>query len=187
MNFEIKNKLLEAEFLCGKYINGPFLLAGGAVRDIIMGEKPRDYDLFFTDKNIYNQACENMEYHAKKIKQRRNSTLYKLKDGAEIDLVFSTYNFENIHLNFDLHHCCVSFFNGDILKSNMFNTAIEDRELILNVVTYPYLTLSRISKFKSRGWNIIEEQERLILDYCYKAPWGASKEIEYSNAKPSLA
>ncbi len=157
-----------------------FIIAGGYIRDLLIGIKPKDIDCFFINQEAYNLAVEAMEYKAKKIKQRKNSTVFKIRDGIEVDLVFSEKeSFLQVIDAFDLHNCCAYFDGNKIVSSNKFLMSCEDKQLIINHVTFPYLTLGRIAKFKSRGWNIIDEQEKLILDYCYKAPWGANKEQEY--------
>lgn len=175
----IRNKHRE---ICSKFEIVNFSIAGGFIRDTYSGDTPKDVDLFFQDEQSYKDSIEIMEYKAKKIKQRKNSVVFKTIEGEEIDLVYCNgKTVAETVFDFDLLSCCV-FFNqidGLISKEGWLNSC-ESKVLNLNIVRFPYLTLGRVAKFKKRGWEISNSDEINLLDYCYKASWGPSAELKYN-------
>jgi hypothetical protein len=159
-----------------------FSIAGGFIRDLYTDSPINDLDLFFEDEKSYIDSCEALEYQAKKIKERKNSKVFKLKDGTLIDLVYCNgKTVADTVFNFDILSCCVFFnINDGLISKQGWLDDCEDKSIRLNTITFPYLTLGRISKLKSRGWNISTSEEFNILDYCYKAPWGPNTEFEYN-------
>lgn len=160
-----------------------FCIAGGAIVNTINGDEVKDIDCFFFQQDEYNKAIENIHYRAKLTKERKRSKVFKLKDGREIDVVLCEYakNFNEIIDSFDMVHT-QHYYNPDEGLVSRVNAELyaKNKILHLNCVTYPWLTLGRIAKKIKEGWLIDSNQERNILDYCYKAPWGPQKESEYS-------
>ena len=160
-----------------------FSIAGGFIRDLFAGMDcvSNEVDLFFENEDSYAASCEVLEYQAKKIKERKNSKVFLLKDGSMVDLVYcSGKTVAETVFNFDILNCCV-FFNikDGLISQQGWLSDCEDKQIRINAVTFPYLTLGRIAKLKSRGWNISNSEELNILDYCYKAPWGPTIEAKY--------
>ena len=179
------HELVDGYFrLCsGIFGTDKFCIAGGAIVSTLNGDEVKDIDCFFILEDEYWKAVENTHYRAKLIKERKNSKVFKLKCGTEIDMVLKkdAYTFNEVIDSFDMVHTQHYFHPDEGLVSRV-NAELyaKNKTLHLNCVTHPWLTLGRIARKLADGWIIDSNQERNILDYCYKAPWGPQKESEYS-------
>jgi len=174
----VENLYLKCSEILG---NSNFCIAGGAIVSHLLSTEPSDTDCFFTNETYYNQAIGHIEYRAKLIKKRAKSRQYELENGMRIDVIFvSKDSYREVIECFDLVHCCHYYTPKEGIVSLENAESYTRLQLIhLKTITLPYLTLGRIAKAKTRGFCIDSNQENLILQYCYKAPWGPSKESEY--------
>lgn len=185
--------LMEIWVRCSIHIKSKaFAIAGGAVSSVIQGQTPKDVDCFFGSCEEYELAETNLRHNPefRIVKERKNSILFShATETLMIDIVRPERNqdgsyksYDEIVDNFDLVHICMYFspekgivqVNPDSIKYSM------EKIIKIHKVCLPYHTLGRISKYRHRGFFIGPEEERLILDYCYKAHWGASAEAEYN-------
>lgn len=161
--------------------NSNFCIAGGAIVSHLLNLEPSDVDCFFINETFYKQALSEIEFHSKLIKKRSNSSQFELRNGMRIDVVFVLKDsYKEVIECFDLVHCC-HYYTPETGIISLENAELYTRHqtIQLKTITLPYLTLGRIAKAKTKGFHIDSHQESLILQYCYKAPWGPSKESEY--------
>jgi len=167
---------------CAKVLgNTHFCIAGGAVVSHLLNLEPSDVDCFFINETFYEKALSEIKCHAEIIRKRVNSVQFKLINGMIVDVVLvKKDSFKEVIECFDLVHCC-HYYTPDTGIVSLDNAKLYTRHqtIHLKTVTLPYLTLGRIAMAKARGFYIDSHQERLILDYCYKAPRGSLKETEY--------
>lgn len=170
------------ELLSGIVNTFDFCLAGGAISSLLRGETPRDFDLFFINKESYELAVTHLiNSGAELAKERKSSKLSKIGD-LFIDLVSSNEkSFHDVIDNFDLIHVCHFYTpQSGLVSLDGAVRANAGKEIRLHKVSLPYLTLGRIAKNKKNGFFVGPVVEGEILDYCYKATWGPSSEIEYN-------
>lgn len=169
-----------------------FVIAGGAVCSVVLGENPKDIDCFFESPEEFARANMSLRSNPdfKITKERKNSTQFKNeKESLVIDIINPEPDREGIYKRyteivdwFDLVHTCV-YFSGSEGIVEVHPDAIMHalkKTIKIHKVCLPYHTLGRIAKYRNRGFSVDCTEERLILDYCYKAPWGASAESEYN-------
>jgi hypothetical protein len=177
-----------------------FILAGGCVRDICNGDEPRDIDVFFLNESDYLEACINLDYSCKMLKERRNSKVYMSKDETELDLVYpdtiKELNDSNIMSifsdiqpeptgkdvirNFDFADGQQYFDGSELVMTMMCTVAMERKEILINQITFPYLSLGRASKMRKRGWEVSRPVLEALAEHCMNAPFGPGAELEYS-------
>lgn len=168
-----------------------FCIAGGYIRDLFARGVSKDIDIFIPDEADYNKAVNVLSKEYSILKERKNSILFDT-ENEQIDLVkannsdpFSVETREEAYNriidSFDIR-CVQAFYSkgaGLVYKPGFVEDCL-NKECNLATITLPYHTLGRLSKLRSKGWSISKEVESDILDYCYKAPWGVTKEVEYN-------
>lgn len=169
-----------------------FAIAGGAVSSVLLNDKPRDIDCFFLSEDDYLLAeialRGHLEYQL--VKERTNSLKFKHEtEDFWIDIVRpkkdaqgNERSFFELTQDFDFIHVCM-FYTPDHGIVEVVNGAMDcnTRKIIkIHVITLPYHSLGRAAKYKHRGFMIGGNEERQMLDYCYKAHWGATAEAEYN-------
>lgn len=171
--------------------NKNFAIAGGAVCSVVLGQKPNDLDCFFNDLLSYEEACLNLrsnpEYTV--VQERRNSVKFKhTTEELSIDVVKPsvdkdghTYGYHRMTSDFDLVHTCMYYTpdKGIVQVHPEAMKLANDLVIEINKITLPYHTLSRIAKYKKRGFAVSKSVERTILDHCYNSSLDATSEIEY--------
>lgn len=160
-----------------------FIIAGGCIVSYVQGENINDIDCFFNNEISYivalNAIAEAKGMHVEKIKTRKNSNVFELKDinhadfpfmnGMIIDLVYVP-NLEilsDVIRGFDLEHCCVFYDNERdliITKDNETLGFIYNKILSFNNFKNPMGELARVSKFVKRGYKIFEKDKEILIN-----------------------
>lgn len=174
--------------------SGSVVLAGGAMRDMLIGEEPKDFDFWLqtgTDVEAVQQevldACHGADY---RIVETPNARSIKLPDvGLDIQLV-TRWRFENIdHLfeQFDFRCCRAAMWAGPngVLCSRVDDDVREDCMKMRLVYDPPFHrdeldwgSLFRAFRLVGRGWTIDDESilgiaaRAVVGDGCV---WEATK------------
>lgn len=160
-----------------------FIIAGGCIVSYVQGESINDIDCFFNNEISYivalNAIVEAEGMHVEKIKTRKNSNVFELKemnhpdfpfiDGLIIDLVFvpKLEILSDVIKSFDLEHCCVFYDNERdmiITKDNYTLNYINNKILAFNNFKNPMGELARVSKFVKRGYKIFEKDKEILIN-----------------------
>lgn len=160
-----------------------FIIAGGCIVSYVQGENINDIDCFFNNEISYivalNAIAEAKGMHVEKIKSRKNSHVFELKDsnnpdypfidGLKVDLVFvpKLEILSDVIKSFDLEHCCV-FYDSEadmiITKDSSTLTMIKNKVLSFNNFKHPIGELARVSKFISRGYRILDKDKEILIN-----------------------
>ena len=144
------------------------VIAGGSCRDAILGEQPADYDLFYSDTEMYKRACRALHRYG----LRRTSVLEDTwKDAPSRTEVWVGEQFKfdmilrkcpigrtlYVILNeFDFHMNCAFQKQGENIRVKkdslpMIHSRVAeicDRNMSLSI------TIGRGKKFRDRGWEM---------------------------------
>lgn len=163
-----QQKMLETiqELFPGSFV------AGGAIRDGILGLEPRDYDVYHTCREDLEKAiktCQNSTRFIIDSSKRSYLMSYKyiLDGAAAIDVVFGTEGQPETILNGMDFTCCQVFWKDgrtfalseDVLRD------IQNRQLIPVRDVFPRIhsTRQRMLRFISRGWKISESDAFKVI------------------------
>jgi len=134
-------------------------VAGGSVKDYLIDTKPVDYDVFFSNKNDFQNAVNHFNsIGADKIWESDNGIKFKLGDNV-VDLVKKFYkNASDLINNFDF---TVSMFATDGKNLYAGKTSFKDldgRNIVIHKITNPDSTVKRILKYFKKGFKIKSEE-----------------------------
>lgn len=143
---------------------GTLVVAGGAVRDSLMGRKPKDYDLFVL------QAKETWDFSAAKkemlpalsgvatslpVISGHNSEPYLVANldllGIPVQILVSPVaSMQALVATFDWNVCLFAFDGKNYLMGEKTDNIGPGKNLWLNQVTFPLSTLRRGIRFSER-------------------------------------
>ena len=136
-----------------------FYLAGGALRAIFSGNKPKDYDIFCNSRvaflDLYDKL--NSDKSNKILFESDNAITYK-HDSKTIQLISKVYGTQEDILNvFDMTicQCSYDFITEEfLLNDNFLYHLAAKRIIILPNLKYPFSTLFRVFKYQEKGFTI---------------------------------
>lgn len=144
----ILNDLMNKEIKCW--------IAGGSVRDYFMGVPVKtDIDLFFPNQEEYDKTSNFFKEKEAEIKWESDNGMKVVYKNKTFDLVKLFFKDPQDTINnFDF---TVSMFAVD--KDNIYigETSFIDlskRQLMINKITYPASTTSRMVRYLKKGFNI---------------------------------
>jgi hypothetical protein len=138
--------------------NTPFVVAGGAARDIWSDEIPKDFDIYTNDsESIINKVEET--YPNSLVLETENSALYDIND-LMIDIVKKSGNRDvrEIISDFDFRCCHFAFDQDNFYYSLNSKKDVLGKTLKIANITNAIGTLSRIPKFLERKYTIDREE-----------------------------
>jgi hypothetical protein len=151
-------------------------IAGGCFKDLFLGKKLRDVDVFFQNEEDYNEAvqiyntkCGHKKSDLKKIYTNDNCTGYRnSKTGINIELVKSIFGTpETIISQFDFTIVKVAYFNPPseeqdtqfIYHPDFFEHLTLKRLVIDEGMPKPVATLNRTWKYAKYGFGLCRESK----------------------------
>jgi hypothetical protein len=149
--------------------NDKCYLAGGAMRSLITGETPQDYDLFFSEESEVDLvkeklavmgaecywACPEGKMFSYKIVKKVEDEFFNDKIEIKIQLILETYENLEDHLQlFDFDCCCCGTDGQSITFTKKFVKSVKFKRLTLNCLMFPVATIKRLVKFSNKGFNI---------------------------------
>ena len=158
--------------------NGALCLAGGYIRDFMLGEEPKDIDIFGTCEGEVMHAVEQFDWdqHYTK-KTQANSVAFSCWNGQKKTVQFVTRSYYADHdaliRSFDFTICqvCV-FYDGLPIRSWIgFCTEGYLHDFVERALVYtqperdedPAGSLLRVVRFLKRGFTISEEELSKVL------------------------
>jgi hypothetical protein len=148
---KIKDKITPEIFKTGELadmLTEGIILAGGCLRDTIMGRVPKDYDVFvrkdyvsITSLLLVSKGYENTA-----------STMYTKtfkKGPIEVQLVFKDdyYSLEELIKTFDFTNVMLAVSGDEVEVGIQTLHDIEDKKVRINLITKPLDSLNRLCKY----------------------------------------
>ena len=146
--------------LMKEVLDGRAAIVGGSVRAYFENKTPRDIDIFFFDKDNYEQLVLELKCN------KKDNGIHTFKwERLTIDLVLE----EGCHsveiccekADFDIAGGC--FSQNNFLLPYGFENAIRTRTMKLCNLQYPQKTFSRLMKYKQYGYTCSSDDVRTIL------------------------
>lgn len=173
------------DFLDLNLLNSGTWLAGGAVRDAVVGGVPSDYDMFFQTMEEAQRVEEKLRaLNAEVIFVCPNGklTTFKYEYGKSGPLKIQvikekTYsNMESLIATFDFTACKFAT-DGKTVIMNLSSFRDARNKMIRfehdvsgnPIIEYPTATLKRISKYSKKGYKLTSEAAIDLIDYIYIA------------------
>lgn len=131
--------------------------AGGCVRDMLVGDKIKDYDLFCSDKVSEDAIIEylnNNDHNSKFLNENDILANFMYKDKF-IQVIKGRYygiDPKNIIDMFDYTICCASVTKTSFNYNKYFFEDCLTKSLRINKITYPLSTLERLQKYIKKGY-----------------------------------
>lgn len=152
----------------------PVVIAGGAVRDHIMGKKPKDYDLFLLKTNF---SKENIAKIAEIVRDlpiiegiipEHQSEPFLIKTvlwkGATIQIMCTPFeNITDLLESFDWNVCLFAYDGQEWIRTEVRHITAGE-SLKLQKITYPLATLRRGFRFSERFGMKLEYND--IIKLC---------------------
>jgi hypothetical protein len=155
---------------------GDVWVAGGAIRDFLIGKNYKDIDLFFNSKEAFELVFEYFN------KRPAYSALYNTNNslcfdgcGVRVDLVK--------HIEKDMRDCIDRFdflfcrFATDGVElvediKNMSRLFLQSQPMVVNVVGFntPISTMKRVIRYAKRGYSISPQNYIELIHHIQKAP-----------------
>ncbi len=157
--------------------SGDLILFGGAIRDIVCGNKPRDYDI------VVSTSSENLISILSSYPHKRNrfGGVHLFLNDVKLDIwaIESTWAFQKKLLDSKTENLTKSvFFNLDaiainltknILYGNIFFQALSSRtlDIVLENNPFPDLCILRAFVLKEKyNMSFSQRMKNYILDHC---------------------
>lgn len=145
------------DFLDLELLSEDVFLAGGALRSLIDGKKPKDYDLFFTGPDAIPVTRERLEKHGfELIFECPKGELWTYVNGdMKIQLVANIFGTpEEIIDHFDFGATLAALDIYTFYYHKAFVRDVKTRKVSLHRLTYPVATLKRLAKYHGYGFNV---------------------------------
>jgi len=154
------------------------ILAGGAIRDIIIGKQPKDYDFFFTSEPAVAQALFLMKNH--KSTGNIYTHTYDTPDG-DIQLITKSIFESTRHIidAFDFTPIQLAYDGKTLEVGAKTFDDIQNRKVGVNVITKPFASLERLERYIGTtnsngvlidGWNITDTYKYILDVMCTQPP-----------------
>jgi hypothetical protein len=158
--------------------NGLFL-AGGALRDIRIGEPVKDYDLFASEESVYTNAVEVFRaWGAVESRTAWTAAVPNASRPLQVQLIKEWYGWQKEVLDF--FDFTMSQFSWDPTDNTGYEgySAINDATERRLVYTSPVRAeaslggpLQRTLKFARRGWTIENEELAKVVGHLAHLPY----------------
>lgn len=189
-----KNNLTILEEIHGKFSEvlgefGEVAIAGGCVRDLLMGKIPKDYDVFILNTNPNDKVLNSqikikldtlalpnipseVDWHKSEpflIATVNAGVLFKghdLEGTKEAQILLSPYkNIKKLVSSFDWNVCLFGWSEEGLYKEEEVENIGKGKELKLNRITFPQSTLRRGYRFSERFLMKLRNSDLAKLTY----------------------
>lgn len=157
-NKVILKELTENEIKCW--------IAGGSVRDYFMGIPVKtDIDIFFPYEENYKKAAKYFKDKDAEIKWESNNGMKVLYNNKTFDLVKKFFKSpkDTIH-NFDFTVSMFAVDKDEVYFGDMSFIDLSKRQLMINKITYPESTTSRMNRYIKKGFYICNGELYKIIE-----------------------
>ncbi len=170
---------LQSIFELVETVTGPLpnsYIAGGAIASLVLGEEPKDYDIWFENPEDYYTALNTLGDNIMLFLDNemgvpstsKYATSFKIR-GIDIQLVRSRMGVPEVVVpTFDFKHT-QSWMKRDGTMS-VDEEFIKRKQLVFvpGNFSHPVNTMQRVNKFARRGYDIPFETTKLLMMECTK-------------------
>lgn len=191
----IKEKLLQV-FEMVEEFTGPLnnsYIAGGAIASLVLGEEPKDYDIWFENPEDYYGAMigltnSNLQFLIEtginlSVSTSKYATTFKIQ-GIDIQLVQSRMGVPEVVVpTFDFKHT-QSWMKRDGTMS-VDEEFIKSKQLVFvhGNFSHPVNTMQRVNKFARRGYDIpFETTKALMMEITKLDPESIGKSDDHGGS-----
>ena len=130
------------------------VLAGGSIRDTLMNEIPKDYDIFFTSQEALDKAREFLSKKMDKIAETAYTQTFR-EEIYEVQLVFKKIydNKKQIISDFDFTPTMFAIDNQGIAVGPTSLEDVSGKICRVNVITKPLSSLNRLVKYQDMKYD----------------------------------
>lgn len=162
----LKTVFEQVEALTGP-LEGAYI-AGGAIASLVLGEEPKDYDIWFDDPGVYWAGLNKLMAENPQVCTNASKYAHTLNiDGQTIQLVESRMGIPEVVVpGFDfLHTQSYMKRDGTLVVDIDF---IKQKKLVFvpGNFSHPVNTMQRVNKFARRGYDIPFETVRDLMIAC---------------------
>jgi hypothetical protein len=158
--------------LYNAFVSENAFVAGGAMRSIFANEEIKDFDIYFEEKENYDNILKFLEkcgiegfYSANAYNFKVNNRDYQL---IHHEKMMGTPEYIISHFDFTVCMSAYSFKTKNIFCYDKFLEHLARRELIYNPDTFfPLSSLIRTKKYIKRGYNITALQYLKIVSHIH--------------------
>lgn len=149
-------------------------IAGGAIASLVLGEEPKDYDVWFEGPWAYEAAVNNLklavgygEIKSANLVESKYATSFELSDGTKIQLVQSRMGVpEQVVPGFDFKHTQSYMTRTGKLVADVDFIKSKVLVFVPGNFSHPVNTMQRVNKFARRGYDIPFETIRDLMVAC---------------------
>lgn len=161
-------------------------IAGGCITSLLLGEAPKDYDIFLREDTTSARAIRVCFSDIKSVGKGPNSATLTV-DGVDLQLITTWSGApENIVAGFDFVHCKSYFSKGKLVLDSEALESTLLKELVWTKAGNN-ATLNRMIRFLNRGWTIDPEVARKMMN-TFDAPSHVNGEAQddYQSSSQSM-
>lgn len=153
------------------------VLAGGALRDLINGDTPKDWDFFFLNEGAFHKSLQHLRNIAE-----HNDSLYDLSsfiisnhytktletNGVKIQLIHKKFydSVDDVVDSFDFNVCQVALTTEVFYITPEIHDSITRKEVEVNVLPNPVDSLNRLLRLRKKGY-IVKKAYWQIVSKLY--------------------
>lgn len=130
-------------------------VAGGAVRDKLLGVEIKDYDLFVDSKETEEALMKHLKEKGKEGNINAQTANYTF-EGKWLQVVRGKYwSMEDSSVidNFDFVHCCAMVTMDAFRVHPEFYRCIATKHIMVNKLLFPLNSLERLQKYIKKGYS----------------------------------
>ncbi len=139
-------------------------IAGGCIASIVLGESPKDYDMWFELPDYFDEVDKSDYVVKNQTKKSKYATTVVLPSGKEVQFVRNRMGIPSVLVpTFDFEHTQSYYTQDGTLVYN--ENFIRSRTLVLKgPLDHPMNTMERVLKFSKRGFYVpFETLQNLML------------------------
>lgn len=133
-------------------------VAGGAVRSVFAGEAIKDFDIFFENRDAFDDCLEKLAEDGDSPSFTQTETAWTHVDGTGMCYQLICAEFgrpEEVIAKFDFSCCMGAWVDSGFILDPLFMKHCAQRRLVFNAnAGFPICSLWRAMKFVRRGWKL---------------------------------
>jgi hypothetical protein len=158
-------------------------IAGGVLRDYF-SEKPlkSDCDIFFPNLSEYTKAKNYFISNGGKMIWESENGMKVTYKGNTFDLVKIFASNPNATINrFDFTVSMFATDGSELYYSNNSLKDLQDRKLVINIITNPLSTLKRVLKHYKKGFTMSAEETKKLYESLNVMPYDDTDDLLNAN------